>query len=103
MAQIAFTTTETTESAEKLGRQLVEKELAACVNIMPKVKSVFRWEGNVEEGEESLLIIKTTEENLEKLKEEIADLHSYENPEFLAVSVDEGLEKYLTWLENSVD
>lgn len=98
-----LTTTESEEEAEGLGRRLVKDKLAACTNIVSGVKSIYRWEGEIEESEESLLIIKTTEENLQELKEKVVDIHSYETPELLAVSIDDGLKDYLDWLEKSVD
>lgn len=103
MPYLVLTTTESEEEAEELGRMLVKDKLAACTNIVSGVKSIYRWEGKLEESEESLLIIKTTEENLQELKEKVVDIHSYETPELIAVSIDDGLKDYLDWLEKSVD
>jgi len=97
-AVIVLTTTGSKEEAERIAETLVEERLAACVTIVPRVKSVYRWKGRVEKSEEYLLLIKTVRGLYGRLEERIRGLHSYELPEILAVSVDRGLEEYLRWV-----
>ncbi|KXB07954.1 hypothetical protein AKJ55_01630 [candidate division MSBL1 archaeon SCGC-AAA382M17] len=102
MPYIVFTTTDNVSEAEWIGERILDERLGGCVNIVPKIKSIFRWEGKIEKTEETLLIIKTTDEKLDELETRIGEIHSYENPEFLAISVDKGEEDYLEWLRESV-
>jgi periplasmic divalent cation tolerance protein len=88
--------------AEALARALVEEGLCACVNLLPGVRSVFRWQGNVDTAEETLLVLKTTTALRERLRARIAALHPYEVPEILEVAIDGGLPAYLQWLCGSV-
>lgn len=90
-------------SAETIARHLVEQRLAACVNLVPGVHSVYRWRGNVEESEELMLVIKARESALTEVEAAVAALHPYELPELLAVPVTGGAEPYLTWLEESTE
>lgn len=104
MVYIVFTTTGDVAEAKEIGKDLVTHRLAACVNILPEVESIYRWEGEVEESSEVLMLIKTTEGRLEEVKSVIKRSHSYEVPEILAVEVDDGLEDYLEWVtENCQD
>ena len=80
----------------------MEGRLAACVNIVPRIESVYRWEGKVEEAEEYLLLIKTTAEAFPGVREAIRRLHSYEVPECIALAVEEGDETYLKWIDECV-
>jgi periplasmic divalent cation tolerance protein len=90
------------EDAEFLARELVERRLAACVNIVPGVSSIYRWRGEVEKSDEVLLVVKTTAERFEALREAIVAQHSYELPEVLSLEVRSGHAPYLEWLEESV-
>ena len=90
------------EEARKIGRALVERLLAACVNIVPQVGSIYRWEGEVEETEEWLLIVKTTQAAFARVREAILELHSYEVPECICLAIDDGSVGYLSWLGQSV-
>ena len=99
---LVLTTVGTQEEARKLGRALVERLLAACVNIVPKMKSIYRWEGEIEEAEEWLLIVKTTRPAFERVREAILELHSYELPECISVTIDDGSVGYLSWIGQSV-
>jgi periplasmic divalent cation tolerance protein len=85
--------------AERLARALVEGRLAACVNVVPRVRSYYHWKGQVESGEECLLIIKTSRQLFPALRAEIERLHSYEVPELLALPVVAGAENYMGWLD----
>lgn len=84
--------------AEKIARALVEEKLAACANIVPGVRSVYRWEGKVEEADEILLIAKTRAELFEPLRKLVKALHSYECPCIVALSITVGHQPYMDWL-----
>jgi len=101
-ARIVLTTTGNRDEAEKIARSLVERELAACVNILGPITSIYRWKGKIESGDEFLLLIKTTEDAFEQVKTAIRELHSYEMPEIVELSVARGESKYLAWIEHSV-
>jgi periplasmic divalent cation tolerance protein len=88
--------------ASRLANTLVERHLAACVNILPRMQSVYRWEGDVKLESEYLLLIKTTEERFSALRDAIAELHSYEVPEVLALPVWGGSDKYLAWIQENI-
>lgn len=88
--------------AERLARSLVEARLAACVNVIPQVRSYYRWEGALESSEEHLLAIKSSRPLFGALRAHLAKLHSYEVPEILALPVVDGSEEYLSWFEASL-
>lgn len=90
------------EDAEYLARELVDRRLAACVNLLPPATSIYRWKGEVERSEETLLVIKTSAARFEALREAIVSLHGYELPELIALPVSAGHAPYLAWLEESV-
>jgi periplasmic divalent cation tolerance protein len=90
------------EEAAKVARGLVERELAACVNIIPSLRSVYRWQGAVEEAEEHLLVIKSRRDLLTAVEQAIGELHSYEVPEVLALPVAGGSNGYLDWLGSNL-
>ena len=96
---VAFSTTGTQVEAKKIAHALTERRLAACVNIIPNIVSVYRWKGQVEEAAEFLLIIKTRTELLPQLEECLRELHSYEVPELIALPVSGGLPAYLAWID----
>ncbi len=85
-------------TAAAIAHALVEARLAACVNILPAVRSVYRWQGKVEDAGETLLLAKTTQARLPALRERILALHPYELPEVIAVEVAAGLPAYLDWI-----
>ena len=89
------------ESGEKIARALVEEHLAACVNIVAGVASVYRWKGKVERAEECLLIIKTGVSRFDVLKRRIQELHPYELPEIIALPIIHGSREYLKWITDS--
>ncbi|SRR5581483_5069077 len=95
---VVFSTCASQEEAKKLAHALVEKRLAACVNMIPAIRSVYRWKDSIEEEEEILLLIKTSRALIEELRAEIERLHSYEVPEVIALQVVDGSERYLTWM-----
>ena len=99
---LVLTTAGSKEEAGKIARALVDRLLAACVNIVPHVTSIYRWEGEIEEAEEWLLIVKTTRAALERVQEAIMEMHSYDVPECIGLSIDEGSVGYLSWIGQSV-
>jgi periplasmic divalent cation tolerance protein len=101
-ARIVLTTIDRREAAEKLARDLVERRLAACVNIVGPIRSVYRWNEEVHDDEEYLLVIKTTAEQAEQLNSVLKELHSYELPECVHLSVEDGSQEYLEWLAAQV-
>jgi len=100
--QLVLTTAGSDEQAESIARALVERRLAACVNITP-VCSVYRWNGEVTREGERLLFIKTTEGRLPELRAAIRELHTYEVPEVIALPIAAGDPDYMRWLAESVD
>ena len=97
-ALIVFCTCSSRDEALKLAQAIVSEEAATCVNIVPLVESVYRWEGKIETAQEVLLVIKTTRERFAALRDLIVKLHSYDTPELIGLPVVVGLEKYLAWL-----
>jgi len=99
---LVLTTAASKEEAGKIGRLLVERLLAACVNVVPQMTSIYRWEGEIEEAEEWLLIVKTTRGAFERVRDAIKELHSYDVPECIAISIESGSMEYLSWVGDSV-
>jgi periplasmic divalent cation tolerance protein len=99
---VVLSTCASAEEAQRVARALVEKRLAACVNVMSGVRSVYRWKDAIEDEEEVLLLIKSSRALLEELREEIERLHSYEVPEVIALSVVDGSERYLAWMNREL-
>ena len=96
--QLVLTTTDSKSVAERIAHELVERRLAACVNLVDPVRSVYRWEGQVVSSEERLLIIKTSVERFPQVAAAIRELHTYDVPEIVAVPLTMGDERYLSWL-----
>ena len=94
------TTTETKEQAENIAQHLVEKKLAACVQITGPITSIYRWKGKVEKAQEWLCVIKTREELFDRVETAIKKMHTYETPEIVAVPIIKGSKEYLTWLDD---
>jgi periplasmic divalent cation tolerance protein len=102
-ARIVLTTVSSHDEARKIARSLVEARLAACVNIIGGLRSIYHWRGAVEEADEFQLVIKTSVEKIEALQMALHALHSYEVPEFLVLAVEGGSSAYLQWLYESVE
>jgi periplasmic divalent cation tolerance protein len=97
-ALIVFCTCPNHREASQLAHAIVTEEAAACVNIVPAVESVYRWQGEIETAHEVLLLIKTTRKQFAELRDLIVRLHSYDTPEVIALEVQDGAVKYLAWL-----
>jgi len=102
MNRIVFSTTGSQEEARRIAHQLVERSLAACVNVLGPIESIYRWQGKVETAGEFLLLIKTTAERFPDVRDALVALHSYEVPECIAIDVADGSAPYLAWLADSV-
>ena len=87
--------------AESIARALVEEGLAACCNLLPGVRSIYRWQGKVEEGEEALMIFKSLASNVDAIKARLVTLHSYTTPELIVLPIEGGLESYLEWIRDN--
>jgi periplasmic divalent cation tolerance protein len=99
---LVLTTVGNEAEARKIAHELVERQLAACVNIVARIQSVYRWEGKIETAEEYLLMIKTTKARGADVQAAIRDLHSYDLPECVVISMEGGSAEYLKWIEDSV-
>jgi periplasmic divalent cation tolerance protein len=99
---VVLTTCESEDEAGRIARFLVEKRVAACVNILPKARSIYRWKGAVEDAQEFLLLIKTRRDIFETLRAELSKIHSYEIPEIIALPVVDGSESYLGWIDREL-
>jgi periplasmic divalent cation tolerance protein len=100
--RIVLTTAASEEEAHKIARHLVERRLAACVNVVPQIASIYRWQGEVEEAREWLLIAKTTSAAFGEVRQAIAELHSYDVPECICLAIEDGSATYLEWIAESV-
>jgi len=100
--RIVLSTAGSADEAQKIAHALVERHLAACVNIVPQIESVYRWKGNIESGREWLLVIKTSADQFPAVREAIHELHSYELPECILVPIEDGSTEYLAWLGESL-
>jgi periplasmic divalent cation tolerance protein len=98
---VVLSTVATAEDAERLARALVERRLAACVNVVPGVVSFYRWKGDVHADDERLLVMKTRADRFPALREALVAMHPYEVPEVLAFRVADGAPAYLRWLDES--
>ena len=102
-AIVVFMTAANGEEATRLADMLVGAHLAACVQILPEMESVYRWQGKIERQSEVLLLAKTTRAKFDDLEREVRALHSYDTPEIIAVPVITGSAPYLDWLEQATD
>jgi len=99
---VVFSTCASTEEAERIARTLVEKKLAACVNIVAGVRSLYRWKDVIEDEQEVLLVIKSSRALFDSLRGHLEKLHTYEVPEAIALPIVDGSEQYLNWMEREL-
>ncbi len=98
MVAVIYTTMDNVQDARRLAHTLVDEQLVACVNIIPKIESVYRWKGKVEESEEVVLICKTVDPNVKKTIQRIKSLHKYEVPDIIVLPIIGGLKDYLDYI-----
>jgi len=100
--RLVLTTCGSREEAQRIAHELLERQLAACVNIVPQIESVYRWQGKVESATEWLLLIKTTAVAFERARDALLELHSYDVPECIQVTIEDGSSAYLEWIADSI-
>ena len=96
--RLVLSTFPSADEARQIGTQLVEMQAAACVNVIPSIESIYRWDGEVRNTTEVLALIKTTVNNLPELRSRIDELHPYDVPEIIAVPISDGAPAYLSWI-----
>jgi len=101
-ARIVMTTVVSAEEGNRIGRTLVEERLAACATLLPAIHSIYRWHDQIETSNETMLMIKTSLDQLPALENRLRELHSYQTPEFLVLLVESGSHAYLDWLQASI-
>ncbi len=99
---VVLSTCDSKERAEQLARHLIEQHVAACVNIVPGATSIYRWKDQIESAEEWVLLIKSRRDVLPALQAEIEKMHTYEVPEVIALTVIDGSERYLNWIDEEL-
>lgn len=102
-AIVVFMTTANREEATRIAEMLVGARLAACVQILPEIESIYRWQAKVERQAEILLIAKSTRDKFAEFEREVRSIHSYETPQIVAVSIAEISDPYLKWVKESID
>lgn len=103
MSLLVYITTPTVEEAQQIGRLVVDERLAACANIMPGMQSIYRWQGQVQEAPETVLIIKTAESRYEALEARVKELHSYDTPCIVALAIDKAEPAYGRWIREQTE
>lgn len=101
--QLVLCTCPDEDTAINIAENIVAQRLAACVNVLPSVYSVYHWQDNVESAKESIIVIKTTQEKYSALEKVLTSLHPYEVPEVIALNIDNGLPEYLKWIGSSIN
>lgn len=96
---MVFVTTPSEKVAEDIAKLLVQEGLAACVNIVREVRSIYKWQGRIEDEKEVLMVIKTRSSLFDRLKERVKQIHPYSVPEVIALPIEKGIEPYLKWVE----
>jgi len=99
---LVFCTTSDSKEADRIAHVLIDKRLAACCSILPKTKSIYRWQGNIKQDEECLILIKTVKRKYEQLEKEIKMVHSYSVPEIIATPITYLSQAYLDWVIDSI-
>ncbi len=100
---VVFITVPNENEGKKIANYIVENKLGACVNIVSKINSIYYWQGNIENDEEYLLIIKTRKDKFDELVKEVKKLHSYTVPEIIAMPILLGSDDYLKWIDETLD
>jgi periplasmic divalent cation tolerance protein len=100
---LAFSTFPDAETARKISRKLIEENVAACANIIPQIESIYRWQGQIEQGNETLVLFKTTAAGFAAFEEKLKALHPYEVPEIICTPIDRGSAAYLEWVRQNVN
>jgi|SRR5580658_912495 periplasmic divalent cation tolerance protein len=100
--RLVLTSCGSLQEARNIAHTLLERRLAACVNIVPQMESVFRWQGKIETAAEWLLVIKTTRDAFHRVRDALRELHSYELPECIEIAIEDGSGAYLKWMGESV-
>ena len=103
MYSSVYVTTSGISESRKIAIKLVQEKLAACVNIVPKIESIYLWNGKMEEDSESLIFIKTRNDLVEKVIKRVEEIHSYDTPCILEISLNRGTENYFKWIDNEID
>ena len=101
--EVVMLTTSPVDNAPSIARALVERRLAACVNLLPQVRSVYRWQGAVEEADEVLMVVKSMRQQVRSVDAALRELHPYEVYELVVLPVEGGAESYLEWIRESVE
>jgi periplasmic divalent cation tolerance protein len=101
-AIVVFMTASSADEARRIAQQLVESRLAACVQILPEIESIYRWNGEIQREKELLILAKTSADNFAELEKSVRAIHSYETPEIIAVQASQISEPYRTWLIQNV-
>lgn len=102
MHVLVYITTSDNEESKKIGNKLVEEKLAACINIVASIESIYLWKGEIEDDRESLIIAKTEVKNIDKIIKRVKEIHSYETPAILAIPIIEGSKDYLDYLDSEL-
>lgn len=100
---IVFCTCPNEEIGRKIAEKLVTDKIAACVNIVPGLESIYRWQGQICKDKEMMLIIKSSSDKYNQLENSIRAIHPYETPEIIAVTISNGYEKYLEWISENIE
>ena len=103
MISVIFTTINNEQVARKIANFLLEEQIAACVNIIPNVISIYKWKGKIEEEKEFIIFIKTVEENVDKAIKRIKELHSYELPDIITFKINKGLDEYFDYVKRETE
>ncbi|SRR6266404_719528 len=99
---LAFSTFPDPETARRIARELVTENLAACANVIPKIESIYRWQGKIEQGDETLVLFKTTAARFAAFQEKLKSLHPYDVPEIICTPIAGGWQPYLEWVRENV-
>lgn len=102
MYSMVYITTSGGEESKKIARVLLEEKIVACANILPNMESIYWWEGKLEEDVESILLVKTRSELVDKVIDKVREIHSYQTPCALEIQIKKGSPDYLDWLDNSL-